>query len=86
MIFSSRKKEGPDPHFLWKVRLFFAGAVTALLGIGLDSSVLVGLGTVVLLLGAGLRFFPGGEDEGGRDPSDEDEAPPEDQDSGEAFG
>jgi hypothetical protein len=62
MIFSSRRRGGPDSHLLWKVRFFSAGSAVALLGIGFESSVLVILGIALLLLGAGLRFFPGGKD------------------------
>jgi len=56
MIFSSRKKGGPDPYLDWKVRLFFMGAVLALLGIGLGSPILVGLAISVLLVGVVLRL------------------------------
>ena len=78
MIFSSRKRGGPDSHLLWKVRLFFAGSVLALLGIGLESSLLVILGIAVLLLGAGLRFFPVGRDGAAPEQSEEEEPPHED--------
>jgi hypothetical protein len=60
MIFSSRKRGVPGPYLDWKVRLFFLGAALALIGIGVDSSLLVGLATGVLILGVGLRFWPGG--------------------------
>ena len=56
MIFSSRKKGGPDPYLDWKVRLFFMGAVLALLGNGLGSPILVGLAISVLLVGVVLRL------------------------------
>jgi hypothetical protein len=57
-MFFSRRRGGPDHHLDWKVRLFFFGALLALVGIGLDSSLVVGLAIVVLLAGAALRFFP----------------------------
>ena len=56
MIFSSRKKGGPDPYLDWKVRLFFLGAALVLMGIGLESSLLVGLAIAVLLVGVVLRL------------------------------
>jgi len=65
MIFSSRKRGGPDSHLDWKVRLFFAGAALALAGIGLESSLLVGVAIAVLLGGVVLRFLPAGD--GGRE-------------------
>ena len=43
-----------------KIQLFFGGAVLALLGIGFESRLLVGLAIAVLLMGIGLRFLPGG--------------------------
>ena len=58
MIFSSRRKREGDPHILWKVRLFFLGAALALLGIGFESSLLIGLAIGALFLGAALRFLP----------------------------
>ncbi len=61
MILSSRKKRGPDRYLDWRVRLFFVGAVLALLGISLGSSILVGLAIAVLLLGLGFRFLPSGD-------------------------
>jgi hypothetical protein len=73
MIFSSRKRGGADSHILWKIRLFFAGSALALLGMGLESSLLVILGIAVLLLGAGLRFFPGDKDEADAGESEEEE-------------
>jgi len=65
VIFFTRKKRGPDPHLDWKVRLFSGGAVLALVGLGLESSLLVGLAILILLVGVGLRFLrSGGEAEG----------------------
>lgn len=64
LLFADRSRRGPDPFLRWKVRLFLAGAVVALLGMARDSPWL--LGVAVALLGAGfvLRFIPGeGEDE-----------------------
>jgi hypothetical protein len=58
MIFSSRKNRGEDPHLDWKVRIFFLGALLALVGIARDSRLLVGLAVGVLLLGFVLRFIP----------------------------
>jgi len=60
VIFSSRKTRGSDLHLDRKIQLFFGGAVLALLGIGLESRLLVGLAIAVLVLGMVLRFLPGG--------------------------
>ena len=82
MIFSSRKNRGgPDPHLDWKVRLFFGGAALALVGIGLESSLLVGLAIPVLLGGAALRFLPDGDGRGEGDENTEQGRPREDRDS-----
>ncbi len=58
LLFADRSRRGPDPFLRWKVRLFLAGAVVALLGMARDSSWL--LGVAVAFLGAGfvLRFIP----------------------------
>lgn len=70
MIGVSRKKRGPDPHLELKVGIFFAGAAVALVGIALDSRVVVGLATLILLAGFALRFLPaGGEKEAEDDES-----------------
>jgi hypothetical protein len=77
MFFSSREKRGPDLYLEWKVRIFFAGALLALIGIGIGSSVLVGLAILVLLVGVGLRFLPGG---GGKEGGAEEVPEPDDAD------
>jgi hypothetical protein len=58
VILASRKNGAPDPFLDWKVRLFFVGAIVALVGMGLDSSLIVGVAILVLLVGASLRFLP----------------------------
>jgi len=58
LIFARRGKPGPDPHLEWRVRLFFIGAVLALVGVARESSLLVGGGIAVLLVAMVLRFFP----------------------------
>lgn len=69
-IFADRSRRGPDPFLDWKVRLFFAGAVAALLGMAFDSRWLVGAAIALLALGFLLRFL------GGRGrPDPEDDAP-----------
>ena len=70
-MFFSRRREGTDHYLDWKVRLFFLGAALALAGIGLDSSLVVGLALAVFVAGFALRFFPGTP--GGPDQSDSDE-------------
>ena len=66
LLFADRSRRGPDPYLGWKVRLFLAGAVVALVAMARESSWLMGV--AVLFLGAGflLRFLP--------QPDDEDEA------------
>ncbi len=61
MIFPSRKRGGPDPFLDWKVRFFFVGALLAILGIGMKSSLLVGLALTVLLAGIFAPSSPEGE-------------------------
>lgn len=63
MMFHRRRRSGPDPYLQWKVRLFFLGAVLALVGLARDSSLLVGLAVLILLVGVALRLLPGGKDE-----------------------
>jgi len=57
VILLSRKDRGPDPLLHWKVQIFLGSGLLAVLGIGLESSILVGLAIVLLLLGVGLRFI-----------------------------
>jgi hypothetical protein len=57
VIFARRGKLEPDPFLERKVQLFLVGAALALVGIGIDSPLLVGLAILVLLLGMALRFF-----------------------------
>lgn len=65
LLFADRSDRGPDPYLDWKVRLFVAGAVAAVVGMAREWPWL--LGVAVLLLGAGflLRFLPaeGGEED-----------------------
>lgn len=63
MIFARRASLDPDPHLHRKVQIFFGGAVLALVGIALDSSLLVGLATAVLLGGVVFRLFSGRDEE-----------------------
>ncbi len=58
MFFSSRRRRGPDLHLDWKVRIFFAGALVAFIGMILESSLLVLAAIAVLLVGVLLRFVP----------------------------
>ncbi len=69
VIFARRGKLEPDPFLERKVHLFLVGAALALVGIGLDIPVLVGLAIVVLLLGMALRLIPKkGPDQEGESP------------------
>lgn len=70
MIFARRGKREPDPFLERKVQLFLAGAALALVGIGLEAPVLVGLAIVVLFLGMAFRFVPRkGPDQEGQAPN-----------------
>ena len=69
VIFARRGKLEPDPFLERKVQLFLFGAALALVGIWIDSPVLVGLAILVLVLGMALRFFPKkGPDQDGEAP------------------
>jgi hypothetical protein len=57
VILLSRKDRGPDPFLHWKVQILLGAGLLAFLGIGLESSILVGLAIMLLLLGVGLRFI-----------------------------
>jgi hypothetical protein len=88
MIFIDRSRRGGARHLDWKIRLFGVGALLALVGMGLEIPLLVGLAISVLLLGFILRFLPGGEGDGGEtrgpESSNEDldsDAPPPGEDS-----
>lgn len=74
MIFFDRNKGGSDKHLEWKVRFFLLGAALAMAGVGLDSSILITLATLVLLAGIGLRFLAKGDggEEGADDTNAED--------------
>lgn len=61
MIFARRGGRGTDPLLQAKVQIFLAGAALALVGIGVDSSLLVGIAILVLLAGLILRFLAGRE-------------------------
>jgi hypothetical protein len=82
MIFPSRRKAGPDRYLDWKVWIFFAGAALALAGIGMESSVLVGLAIPVLLAGVVLRSLRGG----GRGAVDGEESSVDDGEDGDEGG
>ena len=73
LMFFSRRRGGPDHRLDWKVRLFSFGALLALMGIGLESSLLVGLAIAVLLVGVALRFLPGTPESSESSESSEDE-------------
>ena len=54
----NRESRAEDPHLAWKIRLFFLGAVFALVGIAVDLSWLIGCAVAALMAGLGLRFLP----------------------------
>jgi len=57
VIFLNRQRRGPDPYLTWKVWLFLGAAIVAVLGIGLESSLLIFLAILLLGIGGALRFF-----------------------------
>lgn len=77
MFFSRRHRSGTDLHLDWKVRIFFAGALIAFIGMVLESSLLVLVAIAVLLVGVLLRFFPRRGQGGG---SRSEDGPPQDED------
>ncbi|HSG49005.1 MAG TPA: hypothetical protein VLA43_14385 [Longimicrobiales bacterium] len=67
-----RRGGGSGGHLEWRARILGVGAVVALAGIGTEREWLVNVAIGILVLGFGLRFLPGGGDEGD---SGSDEAP-----------
>jgi hypothetical protein len=75
VIFLDRHRKGDDPHLDWKIRLFVAGALVALVGMARDSAWMVAGGLLTLLGAASLRFFPGGRAKGPSPEDDEEDGP-----------
>lgn len=73
MIFARRGNPGPDAFLQRKVQLFFLGAILALVGIALDSSLLVGAAILILVAGVALRLLAGRGRAGEARPSEEEE-------------
>jgi hypothetical protein len=62
LVFVDRSRKADDyPWLPWKVRIFLAGAALAVVGMALDSNVLVGIAMGVLVFGFMIRFLPGGK-------------------------
>jgi hypothetical protein len=62
LLFVDRSRKADDyPWLPWKVRLFLAGAALAVVGMAVDSNVLVGIAMGVLVFGFMIRFLPGGK-------------------------
>jgi hypothetical protein len=57
VIFAHRGKRGPDPYLATKVQLFFVAAAVALVGIALESSWLVGIAILLLMVGVVFRLL-----------------------------
>jgi hypothetical protein len=57
-----RSRGRPVRHLEWRVRILGAGAVIALAGMYFDSSWMVNVAIVTLLIGFALRFAPGGDE------------------------
>lgn len=73
MIFLDRSRRGKDPYLKLKMALFWVGAALALLGIGLESSLLVNVAIAVLLGGFVLRFLPSSSSSSDDDEGDDEE-------------
>ena len=83
MIFLDRSRRGKDPYLKLKMALFWMGAALALLGIGLESSLLVNVAIAVLLGGFLLRFLPSSSSSSDDDEhADEDDEDDEDDEVG----
>jgi hypothetical protein len=76
VIFARRGNRGPDPFLERKVQVLLAGGALALIGIGVDSSLLVGLAILVLLAGVVFRLLAG------REAAADEEVPDERKDPG----
>ncbi|MGW8268234.1 MAG: hypothetical protein ACWGSQ_17845, partial [Longimicrobiales bacterium] len=80
VILARRGSRGPDPFLGQKVQIFLAGAALALVGIGVDSSLLVGLAILILLAGVGLRFLAGRKPASSHPPPEDGEASEQEKD------
>lgn len=61
LLFVDRsRKADAYPWLPWKVRLFLLGAALAVVGMAMESRLLVGIAIGVLALGFLVRFLPGG--------------------------
>jgi hypothetical protein len=77
LLFVDRSRKAEEyPWLPWKVRIFLAGAALAVVGMAVDSNVLVGIAIGVLAFGFVIRFLPGGKGvvEGEEDADDPDDA------------
>jgi hypothetical protein len=54
-----RRRERPVRHLEWRVRLFGAGAIMAIVGIATEQNWLINVAIAVLAAGVLLRFLPG---------------------------
>jgi len=62
-----RRSRGSTRHLEWRIRLFGAGAILAVVGMAADAGWMVNLAIGVLVIGVMLRFLPSAdrtEDEG----------------------
>jgi hypothetical protein len=78
VIFHSRRDRGPDPFLSWKVQILLGAGLLAVLGIGMESSPLVILAILLLLVGVGLRVV-------GRNRGDDSEAVDAEEDQAEEL-
>jgi hypothetical protein len=79
MFFRRGTSHHDDPWLTEKLWLFTAGAVSALLGMLLDTNWLMGVGALLLACGVLIRFLPRGEHYG----EPEEKVEPGDTDPGE---
>ncbi len=74
MLFLTRSRERSLKHLEWRVRLFGAGALLALVGISLQASWLIYTAIAVLVAGVTLRLLEGS-------PPDDDDSNAHDEES-----
>jgi hypothetical protein len=60
VIFLDRAKREAGPHLEWRVRLFWAGALLALVGIYWEIGPVIWAAITLLFVGVFLRFVPDG--------------------------
>lgn len=58
MFFASRTRRGRDRYLAWKMASLFVGIGVGLVGISLESAMIVNIAIGVILTGIALRLLP----------------------------